>query len=167
MPEPTEPVAPTAAVEEAGDSGDESSDNLHRLAERILSERAEQVEASVGTDEAQVDRDREVGDLSDLGLSKEESEMRQGSTLLAALDPVAAPAPINGSSTTLELSRELEIEIPQASLGKTKHLTMSLKLEDSEANVVGSLERRFDLTEHGPDLAQLLLSLNVTVNSRD
>ena len=161
------------------DSESDSTESLHQLAARILSESKVRAasETARGIDEPRLDIDAggdaegpDVGDLSELRLSSEETAMRKDSTLLAALDPEpeSIPVPLNGNSNSrLEMSREMKLKISRTLLGKAKHFSMSLRLEDSEDKVVGNLERRFALAEHDPDLAELLLSLNVTVSSND
>ena len=176
-------AAPTASSASSSDqtaaleSESESSESLQQMAARILNENkvrtGSETAADVGGSRLDAHADDEgpdIDDLSELRLSKEEIAMKEDSTLLSALDPEPESIPVgrNGDSNSrLEMSREVNLEIPRTLLGKTKHLSMSLRLEDSEDRIVGSLERRFALSDHDPDLAELLLRLNVTLSSND
>ena len=65
-----------------------------------------------------------------------------------------------------ERSEELSLRLDRASLAKTRRCSFTLHLQDENANVLGSVDHRFDLEPEG-DLAQLLLRLGITVRPED
>ncbi len=67
----------------------------------------------------------------------------------------------------VEMSRQLEMTLPRKSLMKARRMSMLLQFEDEDENIVGNMERSFDLTARPADLEELLLQLNVTVNPND
>jgi signal recognition particle receptor subunit beta len=80
---------------------------------------------------------------------------------------VAAPAPQTAPSNGhVELERDLSLELPTSALRKARRLSVSLRLEDDDRNVVGVVQRGYPLDEH-PDLSELLLRLSLSVTPGD
>jgi signal recognition particle receptor subunit beta len=102
------------------------------------------------------------------------SLLRPQSAATAAVPKVAAatavattveapPAPANGH---VELQREVTLEVPRASLERARRVSVVLRLEDEDRNVVGDVQQGYDLAAH-PALRELLLRLQVSVTPRD
>ena len=76
---------------------------------------------------------------------------------------IEAPASTNGNGH-LELNRDLELRLPASELRRARRVSLSLRFEDDNRNVLGTLRRGYPIEEH-PDLSDLLLKLNVSVAS--
>jgi len=83
----------------------------------------------------------------------------------AVAAPVEAPAapPPNGH---VQMSRELALELPRGAFERARRISLNLRLEDDQQNVVGNLHQGYDLAAH-PALQELLLRLQVSVTPRD
>ena len=86
-----------------------------------------------------------------------------GGSPLAPVRSVPQNGPSNGH---LEMSQRLNLELPQESLRRARRLSMSLQVEDSEDNVLANAERRVEIVGHSDSLSELLLNLNVTIQSQ-
>jgi hypothetical protein len=60
----------------------------------------------------------------------------------------------------------MTLEVPRASLERARRLSVVLRLEDEDRNVVGDVQQGYDLAAH-PALQELLLRLQVSVTPRD
>ncbi|MDX1383665.1 MAG: hypothetical protein R3190_08480, partial [Thermoanaerobaculia bacterium] len=87
------------------------------------------------------------------------AERRAAAASPAAAAVAAPPVPDNGH---VELQRDLQLQIPTNELLRARRVSVNLRLEDEDRNVVGTLQRGYPLDEH-PDLTELLLRLNVSV----
>jgi signal recognition particle receptor subunit beta len=81
----------------------------------------------------------------------------------AVATSVVAPAASNGH---LQVSRDLALQVPRGALKRARRVSVSLRLEDDQRNVVGDLQQGYDLEAH-PALEELLLRLQVSVTPRD
>ncbi len=94
-------------------------------------------------------------------------------TSAPALNGTSLNGSVNGFHPTarenghVEMCRQLEMTLPRKSLMKARRMSMLLQFEDEDENIVGNMERSFDLTARPADLEELLLQLNVTVNPND
>jgi hypothetical protein len=75
----------------------------------------------------------------------------------------APPAPVNGH---VQMARDLTLQVPRGALERARRVSLSLRLEDGQKNVVGDLQQAYDLEAH-PSLKELLLRLQVSVTPRD
>jgi signal recognition particle receptor subunit beta len=72
-------------------------------------------------------------------------------------------APTNGH---IQMSRDVSLAVPRADLARARRISVLLRLEDDQRNVVGDLQQGYDLGPH-PSLEELLLQLQVSVTPRD
>jgi hypothetical protein len=72
-------------------------------------------------------------------------------------------APANGH---VQLSRDVALAVPRADLARARRISVLLRLEDDQRNVVGDIQQGYDLGPH-PSLEELLLQLQVSVTPRD
>lgn len=77
-----------------------------------------------------------------------------------ATSVATAAEPANGHA---EMSRELELKLPKKALHRARRVSFTLRLEDEDQNVVGDLQRGYDL-ESASGLEELLLRLRVSVS---
>jgi signal recognition particle receptor subunit beta len=86
------------------------------------------------------------------------------SAAAAVVTAVAKPAaPANGH---VQMSRDMALAIPRADLARARRISVLLRLEDEQRNVVGDVQQGYDLGPH-PSLEELLLQLQVSVTPRD
>jgi hypothetical protein len=72
-------------------------------------------------------------------------------------------APTNGH---IQMSRDVSLAVPRAELARARRISVLLRLEDDQRNVVGDIQQGYDLGPH-PSLEELLLQLQVSVTPRD
>ena len=72
-------------------------------------------------------------------------------------------APSNGH---IQMSRDVSLAVPRADLARARRISVLLRLEDDQRNVVGDVQQGYDLGPH-PSLEELLLQLQVSVTPRD
>ena len=84
-------------------------------------------------------------------------------TAAAVATPEKAPATSNGH---VQMSRDLALAVPRADLARARRISVLLRLEDEQRNVVGDLQQGYELGAH-PSLEELLLQLQVSVTPRD
>jgi len=75
----------------------------------------------------------------------------------------AVAAPDEQSNGHVEMREHVSLELPQSSLASARRVALLVQLEDSEHNVVGNLERRFDISTDSSELGKLLFDLRLTV----
>ncbi len=71
--------------------------------------------------------------------------------------------PANGH---VQMSRDMALAVPRADLARARRISVLLRLEDDQRNVVGDIQQGYDLGPH-PSLEELLLQLQVSVTPRD
>jgi signal recognition particle receptor subunit beta len=76
---------------------------------------------------------------------------------------VKPAAPANGH---VQMSRDMALAVPRADLARARRISVLLRLEDDQRNVVGDVQQGYDLGPH-PSLEELLLQLQVSVTPRD
>jgi hypothetical protein len=64
------------------------------------------------------------------------------------------------------MSRDVSLAVPRADLARARRISVLLRLEDEQRNVVGDVQQGYDLGPH-PSLEELLLQLQVSVTPRD
>jgi hypothetical protein len=64
------------------------------------------------------------------------------------------------------MSRDVSMAVPRAELARARRISVLLRLEDEQRNVVGDVQQGYDLGPH-PSLEELLLQLQVSVTPRD
>jgi hypothetical protein len=89
--------------------------------------------------------------------------MPAGGAAAAVATSVEAPPAANGH---VQMSRDLALQIPRGALERARRVSLSLRFEDDQKNVVGDLQQGYDLEAH-PSLKELLLRLQVSVTPRD
>jgi signal recognition particle receptor subunit beta len=80
--------------------------------------------------------------------------------------PPAVEKPPASGNGHVQMNRDLALAVPRADLARARRVSVQLRLEDGERNVVGDLEQDYDLAAH-PSLEELLLRLQVSVTPRD
>jgi mutual gliding-motility protein MglA len=88
-----------------------------------------------------------------------------GASAAAAVASVEAP-PVAAANGHLQMSRDLALQVPRGALARARRVSVSLRLEDDQKNVVGDLQQGYDL-DANPSLKELLLRLQVSVTPRD
>jgi signal recognition particle receptor subunit beta len=73
------------------------------------------------------------------------------------------PASRNGH---VQMTRDLALRVPRGALERARRLSLSLRLEDDQKNVVGDFQQGYDLEAH-PSLEELLLRLQVSLTPGD
>ena len=84
----------------------------------------------------------------------------------AAAVATSAEKPAGGSNGHVQMSRDLALAVPRADLARARRISVVLRLEDEQRNVVGDLQQGYELGAH-PSLEELLLQLQVSVTPRD
>ena len=64
------------------------------------------------------------------------------------------------------MTRDMALQMPRGALERARRVSLSLRLEDDQKNVVGDFQQGYDLDAH-PSLKELLLRLQVSVTPRD
>ena len=80
--------------------------------------------------------------------------------------PPRSRKPAAATNGHVQMSRDLALAVPRADLARARRISVLLRLEDDQRNVVGDIQQGYDLGPH-PSLEELLLQLQVSVTPRD
>ncbi len=84
----------------------------------------------------------------------------------AAAVVTAVEKPAAATNGHVQMSRDLALAVPRADLARARKISVLLRLEDDQRNVVGDIQQGYELGPHS-SLEELLLQLQVSVTPRD